>query len=582
MEEGKSAVARLESHVGEMREVMAAAAAGGAEPTGSEGSQTHRGYGSSGGGEGSASTEADRRAAQLALEEAQYVGGEANRRADEIRAAYEEKSRAMETLRADVERGSQLGDRSSADSSEERRRRALVVAAESSYKARQAEERASGLRSQRDERRRELEWMRGEIANAERGIEPLRRAAEDTAEREREMDAKAARLAEEARRSGASGWGAERDPASSPAFASSSRHPVDDYKTREAREAVEKAENDLRWHRGELDAKTEEARKAAAERDSQIESLEFTLSGVEITTSPEREGYNAEDTATASFRSRQIAERADRLESERAESDGAGSRSAEALREEVEHARQAAMSTASAAEQSREKHGRAKDMAAEAASALEAAAAKVKVAEETAEETRVAALAAAARREKSLEEELAHAVEAIKERNDAIERLENLANDLEMRSREAGFEHRVQLLQMTQRREDAEFAAEIAAAEAQTTSRRLESALKRAERELAAMEEAMLNELTNSEVRLMETEETAGSRAEQLEKMRRELLVEREKANLALNEAKIQERGAVLAGGGGDRAGRTGRARSGACSTTRRWRSSGRRWTSSR
>ena len=540
MEEGKSAVARLESHVGEMREVMAAAAAGGAEPTGSEGSQTHRGYGSSGGGEGSASTEADRRAAQLALEEAQYVSREANRRADEIRAAYEEKSRAMETLRADVERGSQLGDRSSADSSEERRRRALVVAAESSYKARQAEERASGLRSQRDERRRELEWMRGEIANAERGIEPLRRAAEDTAEREREMDAKAARLAEEARRSGASGGGAERDPASSPAFASSSRHPVDDYKTREAREAVEKAENDLRWHRGELDAKTEEARKAAAERDSQIESLEFTLSGVEITTSPETR-YNAEDTATASFRIRQIEERADRLESERAESDGAGSRSAEALREEVEHARQAAMSTASAAEQSREKHGRAKDMAAEAASALEAAAAKVKVAEETAEETRVAALAAAARREKSLEEELAHAVEAIKERNDAIERLENLANDLEMRSREAGFEHRVQLLQMTQRREDAEFAAEIAAAEAQTTSRRLESALKRAERELAAMEEAMLNELTNSEVRLMETEETAGSRAEQLEKMRRELLVEREKANLALNEAKIQE-----------------------------------------
>ena len=68
---------------------------------------------------------------------------------------------------------------------------------------------------------------------------------------------------------------------------------------------MEKAENDLRWHRGELDAKTEEARKAAAERDSQIESLEFTLSGVEITTSPETR-YNAEDTATASFRIRQI------------------------------------------------------------------------------------------------------------------------------------------------------------------------------------------------------------------------------------------------------------------------------------
>ena len=329
MEEGKSAVARLESHVGEMRaRSWRRRPRAARNPPGAKGPRPTGATAPPGAAKG---PRRRRRTAAPRSSRWRRRNTSAGRRTGartRFRAAYEEKSRAMETLRADVERGSQLGDRSSADSSEERRRRALVVAAESSYKARQAEERASGLRSQRDERRRELEWMRGEIANAERGIEPLRRAAEDTAEREREMDAKAARLAEEARRSGASGWGAERDPASSPAFASSSRHPVDDYKTREAREAVEKAENDLRWHRGELDAKTEEARKAAAERDSQIESLEFTLSGVEITTSPETR-YNAEDTATASFRIRQIEERADRLESERAESDGTGSRSAE-------------------------------------------------------------------------------------------------------------------------------------------------------------------------------------------------------------------------------------------------------------
>jgi hypothetical protein len=94
---------------------------------------------------------------------------------------------------------------------------------------------------------------------------------------------------------------------------------------------------------------------------------------------------------------------------------------------------------------------------------------------------------------------------------------------------------------------DARDAAASAAAEHAASAKRLEAALHRAERELAAMEQAMVEELTSTEVRLMETSEEAGSRAEAMEKMRRELMVEREKANLAMNEAKIQEARAMSA-----------------------------------
>ena len=106
----------------------------------------------------------------------------------------------------------------------------------------------------------------------------------------------------------------------------------------------------------------------------------------------------------------------------------------------------------------------------------------------------------------------------------------------------------MELIAATQAKTDAENAAAAAAAEAATTSRRLENALPRAERELKAMEEAMLQELTSSEVKLMEsTEEAEGRAADQLDKIRRELLVERERANLAMNEAKVQEARAASA-----------------------------------
>ena len=79
MDEGNAAAARLESHVEEMKRVMARAEGGG----GDDHDHDH----DVGGGE----TEADRRAAQLALEEATYVVREATRRADDIATAYAEK-----------------------------------------------------------------------------------------------------------------------------------------------------------------------------------------------------------------------------------------------------------------------------------------------------------------------------------------------------------------------------------------------------------------------------------------------------------------------------------------------------------
>ena len=178
------------------------------------------------------------------------------------------------------------------------------------------------------------------------------------------------------------------------------------------------------------------------------------------------------------------------------ENQSAGERDLSGIREEVEHARRAAMATASAAEQSREKTGRAEEMAAESAGVLEAAAAKAAVAEELAEGTRRAAAEAASERERNLKDELAAAVAAVIERGTAIEKLEATAADAEFAPRESAHRHRVELIAATQAKTDAENAAAAAAAEAATTSRRLENALQRAERELKAMEEAMLQELT--------------------------------------------------------------------------------------
>ena len=57
--------------------------------------------------------------------------------------------------------------------------------------------------------------------------------------------------------------------------------PVDhEMRQREAREALDKARDDVRWFKGELEAIAREASRACAERDAQIESLEFALAGM--------------------------------------------------------------------------------------------------------------------------------------------------------------------------------------------------------------------------------------------------------------------------------------------------------------
>ena len=562
----KASVARLEAHVAEMKSVMAAAGSASAssgfassgsrarERGGDEGydpenesrggasrggvKDPHAAFGSShsNGHSNGDSDEADRRASQLALEEAEYVSREARRRASDIRAAFDEKQRALEAMKREIEHGhhrdafgsdgshgSQSGTSSSVRDLEERRRRALVTAAEAKLTAKQAEERAAGIRAALDERRRELEWMRGEIDAHRRSLEPLRRDAEAAAEREREADAKAAQLALR---------GGGNDEMS---------HPVDGHRLREAREAAEQAKRDYEWVSGELRAKADEAARACRERDSQIESLELRLAGVE--TGPLEARYNADDTATASFRIRQIEDRARR----KAEEDARGASSGVPKQEDLEHARSRAMASAGAAEAAREKVGRAEHMAAEASSLADAAAARCSVAEDTAEAMRAAAREAAARRERLLQEELAAFTSASSSMEQKIETLEQTVIDLETRGRELASVSRVAAAEARAAETERNDAAASAAAESAATAKRLEAALRRAERELAAMEQAMVEELTTSEVRLMETSEEAGSRAEAMEKMRRELMVEREKANLAMNEAKIQEARAMSA-----------------------------------
>ena len=563
----KASVARLEAHVAEMKSVMAAAgvmsASSGFASSGSRAPERggDEGYdpenesrggasrgasrnppsasGSSHGGNGHSngdSEEADRRASRLALEEAEYVSREARRRASDIRAAFDEKQRALEAMKRDIEHGhhrdafggdgshgSQSGTSVSVRDLEERRRRALVTAAEAKLTAKQAEERAAGIRAALDERRRELEWMRGEIDAHRRSLEPLRRDAEAAAEREREADAKAAQLALR---------GGGHDEMS---------HPVDGHRLREAREAAEQAKRDYEWVSGELRAKADEAARACRERDSQIESLELRLAGVE--TGPLEARYNADDTATASFRIRQIEDRARR----KAEEDARGASSGVPKQEDLEHARSRAMASAGAAEAAREKVGRAEQMAAEASSLADAAAARCSVAEDTAEAMRAAAREAAARRERLLQEELAAFTSASSSMEQKIETLEQTVIDLETRGRELASVSRVAAAEARAAETERNDAAASAAAESAATAKRLEAALHRAERELAAMEQAMVEELTSSEVRLMETSEEAGSRAEAMEKMRRELMVEREKANLAMNEAKLQESRAMSA-----------------------------------
>ena len=72
--------------------------------------------------------------------------------------------------------------------------------------------------------------------------------------------------------------------------------------------------------------------------------------------------------------------------------------------------------------------------------------------------------------------------------------------------------------------------------------RRLEGALNRAARELKAMEEAMLKELTSSELHLAETEETASSYSQSIKKLTHELESERRRADDLADEERRQRR----------------------------------------
>ena len=572
LEDMKGSVGRLEAHVFEMKSVMASANGGGNGNTfggsphtttttppkavndraGDEGydpendtrgrksvssSQTSNSFSSSQ-NSSNGNDEADRRAAQLALEEAEYVSREAKRRAEEIRLGFDGKQRALESMKRDIEGGHRGGGNDTRgfgggggnNDVEEKRRQALVTAAEASFRAKQADTRAKDIHAALDERRRELEWMRGEIEKAQRDLEPTRRAAGDAAAAERAADANAARLAE-ARRSGANDGGG--------AIRGRDEHPVDGHRQREAREASEQAKRDHEWVRGELTAKTDEASRAARTRDSMIEALELSLAGVE--TGPLEARYNAEDTATASFRIRQIEDRA------RKKAEDTHRHAGVPKQEELEHARSKAMAAAAAAEAQRAKTQRAETMAHEAARLSDTVAARCKVAEEIAEAMRVAARDAAQRRERLLQTEMQAAATEVLVAMGKIESLETLVAELETRGRELASVSRVAAAEARLAETDARDAAASAAAEHAATAKRLTSALHRAERELAAMEQAMVEELTSTETRLMETSGESNVRGEAMERMRRELMVEREKANLAMNEAKIQEHRALSA-----------------------------------
>ena len=267
--------------------------------------------------------------------------------------------------------------------------------------------------------------------------------------------------------------------------------------------------------------------------------MEFLVAGVPVR---ERERideapdarYSAEDTATASYRLRQVQDRFFQMEA----LEGNKGRVASSTREEVEQARQKAMAIAAAAEQATEKLMRAEKMREDATVAASAAAVKARAAEETAEDAAQKTKEAAAERERNLRDELAQAAAAVRDRNASIENLEATVTELERRTREATFEAKKAAAKAEQVRSDAAAAADAAAHEAANTERRLEGALNRAERELKAMEEAMLKELTSSELHLAETEETASSYSQSIKKLTHELESERRRADDLADELK--------------------------------------------
>ena len=450
---------------------------------------------------------------------------------------------------------------------EEQRRAAAMAAVEASYAARAAEERANMLRGSLDDKSGELEWMRSEHAKVVKQIADLESAANAAADTQRKVDAKASAIVEESRR-------AEEARRA----AAAARDPYPDRNVDAQREA-DLAEQ-LRVARVEFDRcasdateAKQEAVRAAADRDRQIEEVEFLVAGVPVR---ERERideapdarYSAEDTATASYRLRQVQDRFFQMEA----LEGNKGRVASSTREEVEQARQKAMTNAAAAEQATEKLMRAEKMREDATTAASAAAVKARAAEETAEDAAQKTKEAAAERERNLRDELAQAAAAVRDRNASIENLEATVTELERRTREATFEAKKAAAKAEQVRSDAAAAADAAAHEAANTERRLEGALNRAERELKAMEEAMLKELTSSELHLAETEETASSYSQSIKKLTHELESERRraddladelkraKARMAAAEAAAATQGAYY--GAGDEEGDEGKSKS--------------------
>ena len=534
---------------------------------------------------GSARSGASAEAIQYALEEAEFVLREAKRRANDLEASFQDKERGLTQMRrdlADREQRKSLSSSSSYDYGgsgdaygsgggdiEEQRRAAAMAAVEASYAARAAEERANMLRGSLDDKSGELEWMRSEHAKVVAQIATLEASASAAADTQRKVDAKASSIVEESRR-------AEEARRA----AAAARDPYPDRNVDAQREA-DLAEQ-LRAARVEFDQKASEATeakqeavRAAADRDRQIEEVEFLVAGVPV---QERERitegdavdarYSAEDTATASYRLRQVQDRFFQMEA----LEGNKGRVASSTREEVEQARQKAMTNAAAAEQATEKLMRAEKMREDATTAASAAAVKARAAEETAEDAAQKTKEAAAERERNLRDELAQAAAAVRDRNASIENLEATVTELERRTREATFEAKKAAAKAEQVRSDAAAAADAAAHEAANTERRLEGALNRAERELKAMEEAMLKELTSSELHLAETEETASSYSQSIKKLTHELESERRraddladelkraKARMAAAEAAAATQGAYY--GAGDEEGDEGKSKS--------------------
>ena len=485
-------------------------------------------------------------AVQYALEEAEFVLREAKRRAEDLEASFQDKERGLSTMRRDLADREQRRSLSSGSDGyygvgsmsgdvEEQRRAAAMAAVEASYAARAAEERANMLRGSLDDKTGELEWMRSEHAKVTSQIASLEVAARESADTQRRVDAKASsimdesRRAEEARRAAA----AARDP-----------YPdrnVDAQREADLSEQLRVARVEFDTCAGEATGAKQEAVRAAADRDRQIEEVEFLVAGVPV---KERERitdvenvdarYSAEDTATASYRLRQVQDKFYQLEA----LEGNKGRIGSSTREDVEQARHKAMTNAAAAEQATEKLMRAEKMREDATVAASAAAVKARAAEETAGDAAKKTKEAAATRERNLRDELAQAAAAVRDRNASIENLEATVTELERRTREATFEAKKAAAKAEQIRVDAAAAADAATHEASNTERRLEGALNRAERELKAMEDAMLKELTSSELHLAETEETASSYSQSIKKLTYELESERRRADDLTDELK--------------------------------------------